>query len=114
VFKDLTGVGSLATLRLFPTPAELRELQPQDLVLERIPFAKSMLEVKGISKISLGGILGEAGDLSGFVEWLEVVKLTFRIKRCYYNKPHNQSIPSPSRTIPTHPLLLIFRIKSCE
>jgi transposase len=37
-------------------------------VLERIPFAKSMLEIKGISKISLAGILGEeAGDLSGFV-----------------------------------------------
>jgi transposase len=131
VFKDLTGVGSLATLRLFPTPAEIRKLQPLDLVrewktimkrhsglrkaqalivlanrsvgsqqaahayklhlkqllaeydlaceqlqvveqeivavLERIPFAKSMLEIKGISKISLAGILGEAGDLSGFV-----------------------------------------------
>jgi transposase len=130
VFKDLTGVGSLATLRLFPTPAEIRQLQPLDLVrewktimkrhsglrraqalialanrsvgsqqavhayklhlkqllaeydlaceqlqvveqeivavLERIPFAKSMLEIKGISKISLAGILGEAGDLSGF------------------------------------------------
>jgi len=36
-------------------------------VLERIPFAKSMLDVKGISAISLAGILGEAGDLSGFV-----------------------------------------------
>lgn len=131
VFKNLTGAGSLATLRLFPTPAELRDLQPQDLiqkwktlmkrhcgerkaralialaersvgsrqaaqayklhlkqllaeydlacaqlqdveheivsVLERIPFAKSMLAVKGISAISLAGILGEAGDLSGFV-----------------------------------------------
>ncbi len=36
-------------------------------VLDRIPFAKSMLAVKGISAISLAGILGEAGDLSGFV-----------------------------------------------
>jgi transposase len=36
-------------------------------VLERIPFAKSMLAIKGISAISLAGILGEAGDLSGFV-----------------------------------------------
>jgi transposase len=131
VFKDLTGVGSLATLRLFPTPAEIKQLHPLDLVrewktimkrhsglrraqalialancsvgsqqaahayklhlkqllaeydlacqqlqvveqeivtvLERIPFAKSMLKIKGISKISLAGILGEAGDLSGFV-----------------------------------------------
>ena len=123
--------GSLATLRLFPTPEELYKLQPQDIlqgwkslmkrhsgerkakalisfanrsvgtkqashayklhlkqlldeydlaclqlkmveteivaVLERIPFAKSMLAIKGISAISLAGILGEAGDLSGYV-----------------------------------------------
>jgi transposase len=35
--------------------------------VQRIPFAKSMLAIKGISAISLAGILGEAGDLSGFV-----------------------------------------------
>jgi transposase len=131
VFKSLMCTGSLATLRLFPTPEELSKLQPQDViagwktlmkrhsgerraralislasrsvgskqathayklhlkqlldeydlacqqlktveaeiitVLDRIPFAKSMLAVKGISAISLAGILGEAGDLSGFV-----------------------------------------------
>lgn len=131
VFKSLMCTGSLATLRLFPTPEELRKLQPQDIikgwrslmrrhsgerkaralialasssvgskqatqayklhlkqlldeydlasqqlqtveaeiiaVLDRIPFAKAMLAVKGISAISLAGILGEAGDLSGFV-----------------------------------------------
>jgi transposase len=131
VFKDITCIGSIATLRLFPTPAELSKLQPQNLiqgwktimkrhcgarkakalielanhsvgsqsathyyklhlkqllaeydlaceqlevvekeistVLERIPFAKSILAIKGISVISLAGILGEAGDLSGFV-----------------------------------------------
>lgn len=131
VFKNIMCIGSLATLRLFPTPEELSKLQPQDIlrgwkslmkrhsgdrkaralislacrsvgskqathayklhlkqlldeydlaclqlqtveteiiaVLERIPFAGSMLAVKGISKISLAGILGEAGDLSGFV-----------------------------------------------
>jgi transposase len=130
VFKNLMCRGSLATLRLFPTPEELRKLAPQDVVsgwksimqrqpgdkkaqtlialarhsvgskqathayklhltqllaeydlaceqlrvveaeitavLDRIPFAKSMLAVKGISAISLAGILGEAGDLSGF------------------------------------------------
>jgi transposase len=130
VFKNLMCRGSLATLRLFPTPEELRKLTPQDVVrrwksimqrqpgekkaqtlvalashsvgskqathayklhliqllaeydlaceqlqvveveiiavLGRIPFAKSMLAVKGISAISLAGILGEAGDLSGF------------------------------------------------
>ncbi len=32
VFKNITCVGSLATLRLFPTPAELRELMPQDII----------------------------------------------------------------------------------
>jgi transposase len=131
VFSDVTGAGGLATLRLFPTPAELKNKQPEDLihgwktimkrhsgfrrasalillarrsvgsqqaiqayklhltqllaeyelaskqlqvveqeisaVLQRIPFAKAMLAVKGISTISLAGILGEAGDLSGFV-----------------------------------------------
>jgi transposase len=131
VFKNLMCKGSLATLRLFPTPEELRKLTPQDVargwksimqrqpgdknaqtlitlasqsvgskqatqayklhlmqlldeydlacqqlqvveaeiiaVLDRIPFAKSMLAVKGINAISLAGILGEAGDLSGFV-----------------------------------------------
>ncbi|WP_010493213.1 IS110 family transposase [Paenibacillus elgii] len=131
IFKNLMCRGSLATLRLFPTPEELRKLTPQDVVrgwksimqrqpgdkkaqtlialasrsvgskqathayklhlkqllaeydlaceqlkiveteiiavLDRIPFTKSMLVVKGISAISLAGILGEAGDLSGFV-----------------------------------------------
>jgi transposase len=35
-------------------------------VLSKIPFAKKLLTIKGISEISLAGILGEAGDLSGF------------------------------------------------
>lgn len=35
-------------------------------VLNQIPFAKKLLMIKGISEISLAGILGEAGDLSGF------------------------------------------------
>ncbi|TWD93281.1 hypothetical protein FB550_11695 [Neobacillus bataviensis] len=34
--------------------------------LNKIPFAKKLLSIKGISEISLAGILGEAGDLSGF------------------------------------------------
>ena len=34
--------------------------------LSNIPFAKKLLMIKGISEISLAGILGEAGDLSGF------------------------------------------------
>lgn len=32
VFKHITCMGALATLRLFPTPAELREKQPEDIV----------------------------------------------------------------------------------
>jgi transposase len=36
------------------------------LVLEKIPYAKKLLAIKGISAITLAGILGEAGDLSGF------------------------------------------------
>jgi transposase len=35
-------------------------------VLNKIPFASKLLMIKGISEISLAGILGEAGDLSGF------------------------------------------------
>lgn len=35
-------------------------------VLKQIPFAKKLLAIKGISEISLAGILDEAGDLSGF------------------------------------------------
>jgi len=34
--------------------------------LNKIPFAKKLLTIKGISEISLAGILGEAGDLSNF------------------------------------------------
>jgi len=35
-------------------------------VLNKIPYAKKLLTIKGISEISLAGILGEAGDISGF------------------------------------------------
>lgn len=130
VFKDVTGKGAIATLRLFPTPLELSSMKPQEIVsgwktlmkrqaglrkaqllielaahsvgtpqaldayklhleqlleefdlataqlervekevtevLKQIPFARNMLAIKGISEITLAGILGEAGDLSGF------------------------------------------------
>ncbi|MFC0275051.1 IS110 family transposase [Metabacillus herbersteinensis] len=130
VFKDVKGKGAIATLRLFPTPTELRSMEAQDIikgwkslmkrhagykkaqslielakrsvgnqqahdayklhleqlleefdlattqlerveqevtnVLQQIPFAQKLLAIKGISEISLAGILGEAGDLSGF------------------------------------------------
>jgi len=130
VFKDVKGKGAIATLRLFPTPMELRLMQPQNIVigwksqmkrqpglkkaqllihlakrsigtrqaldaykfhlqqlleefdlattqlerveeqvtevLKQIPYANHLLTIKGISEISLAGILGEAGDLSGF------------------------------------------------
>jgi transposase len=130
VFKDVKGKGAIATLRLFPTPADIRNLVPQDIIngwktvmqrqaglnkarllielaqhsvgskqateayklhleqlleefdlasaqlervetevtkaLKQITFSDKLLEIKGISEISLAGILGEAGDLSGF------------------------------------------------
>jgi transposase len=59
--KQLLDEYDLACLQLQAVETEIVA------VLERIPFAKSMLAVKGISAISLAGILGEAGDLSGFV-----------------------------------------------
>jgi transposase len=130
VFKDVKGKGAMATLRLFPTPLELRSMEATDIVvgwkkqmkrqpglrkaqllidlamhsigtrqaldayklhleqlieefdlattqlervemevtevLKRIPFARKLLAIKGISEIALAGILGESGDLSGF------------------------------------------------
>jgi transposase len=36
-------------------------------VLKRITIAKQMLHIKGINAISLAGILGESGNLSGYV-----------------------------------------------
>jgi transposase len=130
VFKNVTAKGAIATLRLFPSPMELRSMEPMDVVsgwksimkrqpglkkaqlllqvarrsvgtrqaldaykfhleqlleeydlavtqlervekqvtdvLNKIPFAKKLLAIKGISEISLAGILGEAGDLSSF------------------------------------------------
>ncbi|MEC1525641.1 IS110 family transposase [Neobacillus niacini] len=130
VFNDVSCKGSIATLRLFPTPDEIslmdsidvqrgwkslmkrqpgpkkaqllinlaktsigtgqaldaykfhleQLLEEYDLaekqlerveqlvkeVLDKIPFAKKLLTIKGISEISLAGILGESGDLSGF------------------------------------------------
>ncbi|TFB12771.1 IS110 family transposase, partial [Filobacillus milosensis] len=130
VFKDIKGKGAIATLRLFPTPSDLRSMEPHDIVkgwktimkrqpgakkaqslielgkrsvgnqqasdayklhleqlleefdlatvqLERvdqevtdvlkdITYANKLLDIEGISEISLAGILGESGDLSGF------------------------------------------------
>ncbi len=35
-------------------------------ILERIPYAQKMLTIRGVNATSLAGILGEAGDLSGY------------------------------------------------
>src|SRR5690625_2781341 len=130
VFKDVKGKAAIATLRLFPTPSDIRSLGVQDIikgwrtqlkrhagfkkaqsliqlakvsvgttqaldayklhleqlleefdlatvqlekieqeaeaVLDKITYAKKILDIKGISETTLGGILGEAGDLSNF------------------------------------------------
>jgi transposase len=50
----------LATAQLERVEKEVTE------VLKQIPFARKLLAIKGISEIALAGILGEAGDLSGF------------------------------------------------
>lgn len=36
------------------------------LILERIPYAQKLLEIRGVNATSLAGALGEAGDLSGY------------------------------------------------
>lgn len=130
VFKNVTGKGAIATLRLFPTPSELRSMKAQDVAegwktlmkrqpglkkaqslielakrsvgslqaldayklhleqlleefdlataqlervekevskaLEKVTFTDKLLGIKGLTEITLGGILGEAGDLSKF------------------------------------------------
>lgn len=130
VFKDVKGKGAIATLRLFPTPVELRSMRAEDIIdgwktlmkrqpglkkakkliqlakrtvgttqaldayklhleqlleefdlatsqlekveeeaknaLKKITFANKILGIKGITEITLGGIIGEAGDLSKF------------------------------------------------
>lgn len=68
--KQLLDEYDLAALQLKTVETEIIA------VLERIPFAKSMLAVKGISAISLAGILGEAGDLSGFVHGNALLRRT--------------------------------------
>ncbi|MGD6942571.1 IS110 family transposase [Cytobacillus gottheilii] len=50
----------LAVLQLEKVECTIKE------ELTKIPYAQKLLMVKGISEISLAGILGEAGDLSGF------------------------------------------------
>ncbi|MFK4345264.1 MULTISPECIES: IS110 family transposase [unclassified Paenibacillus] len=35
-------------------------------ILERIPYAQKMLTIRGVNATSLAGVLGEAGDLSGY------------------------------------------------
>lgn len=37
-----------------------------NLILERIPYAKKLLEIRGVNATSLAGVLGEAGDLTGY------------------------------------------------
>lgn len=36
------------------------------LILERIPYAQKLLEIRGVNATSLAGVLGDAGDLSGY------------------------------------------------
>lgn len=58
--KQLLEEYDLATAQLEAIEHEVIE------VLKEIPYAKKMLGIKGISPITLAGILGESGDLSGF------------------------------------------------
>jgi transposase len=36
------------------------------LILERIPYAQKLLEIRGVNVTSLAGVLGEAGDVSNY------------------------------------------------
>jgi transposase len=58
--KQLLEEFDLATAQLEAIEHEVTE------VLNQIPYADKFLAIKGISPITLAGILGESGDLSGF------------------------------------------------
>jgi transposase len=59
----------LATAQLERVEQEVTKL------LKQVPFAKKLLAIKGISEIALAGILGEAGDLSGFAHGNSLLRL---------------------------------------
>ncbi|MCM3118907.1 IS110 family transposase, partial [Neobacillus sp. MER 74] len=50
VFKDVKGKGAIAPLRLFPTPMELRSMQPQNVV---IGWKSLMKRQPGLKKAQL-------------------------------------------------------------
>ncbi|MFB3165423.1 IS110 family transposase, partial [Neobacillus sp. 179-J 1A1 HS] len=60
VFKDVKGKGAIATLRLFPTPMELRSMQPQNVVIgwkslmKRQPGLKKAQLLIHLAKRSIG------------------------------------------------------------
>jgi transposase len=60
VFKDLKGKGAIATLRLFPTPKELRSMEAQDIVkgwktvMKRQPGIKKAEGLIYLAKHSVG------------------------------------------------------------
>jgi transposase len=60
VFKDVTGKGAIATLRLFPTPIELRSIKPQSVIIgwkslmKRQPGLKKAQLIIHLAKRSIG------------------------------------------------------------
>ncbi|MEN1970707.1 IS110 family transposase [Lentibacillus sp. N15] len=60
VFKDVKGKGAIATLRLFPTPGELRSMEAQDVVkgwktlMKRQPGLKKAQTLIQLAKGSIG------------------------------------------------------------
>ncbi|OXS52144.1 hypothetical protein B1A99_34945, partial [Cohnella sp. CIP 111063] len=45
--------------------------------LAKIPLAKPLLAIKGLSILSVAGILGEAGDLSGYAHGNALLRARF-------------------------------------
>lgn len=48
------------------SPVRFNSEAYEDLILGRIPYASKLLEVRGLNATSVAGVLGEAGDLSGY------------------------------------------------
>jgi transposase len=46
---------------------QLEQIELQlESILERIPYARKLLSIRGVNATALAGVLGEAGDLSGY------------------------------------------------
>jgi transposase len=49
--------------------------QEMEITLQRIPYSRNLLSIKGLGTVSVAGIIGEIGDFSKFTTQSEITKL---------------------------------------